>query len=71
MASKAQLHFQSIAILNELDKAERHATREQFASAAKIAARTVSVARNRAKSPPMTSVGAKIFAAFHKGRPAA
>jgi hypothetical protein len=49
MTSKARLHFQSIAILNELDSAERRATPEQFASAAKIAARTVSVARNRSR----------------------
>ena len=49
MTSKARLHFQSIAILNELDRAERQATPEQFASAAKIAARTVSVARNRSR----------------------
>jgi len=49
MTSKARLHFQSIAILNELDRAERQATPEQFASAARVAARTVSAARNRAR----------------------
>ena len=49
MTSKARLHFQSIAILNELDKAERKATPEQLASAARIAARTVSIARNRSR----------------------
>ena len=49
MTSKARLHFQSIAILHELDRAERHATPEQFASAAKVAARTVSVARNSSR----------------------
>ena len=49
MTSKALLHFQSIAILNELDRAERQATPKQFASAAKIAARTVSLARNRSR----------------------
>ena len=49
MTSKARLHFQSIALLNELDRAERQATPEQFASAARIAARTVSVARDRSR----------------------
>jgi hypothetical protein len=49
MTSKAQLHFQSIAILNGLDRAERQATPELFASAAKIAARTVWMARTRSR----------------------
>jgi len=49
MTSKARLHFQSIAILNELDRAERQATTAQFASAARIAARTVTVARDRSR----------------------
>lgn len=49
MTSKARLHFQSIAILKEFDRAERQATPGQFASAARIAARTVSVARNRSR----------------------
>jgi hypothetical protein len=47
MTIRARLHFQSVAILNALDKAECQATPEQFASAAKIAARTVLSARNR------------------------
>jgi len=41
MTSNALRHFQSIAILNELDRAERQATPQQFASAAKVAARMV------------------------------
>jgi len=49
MTEKARRHFQVIAILNELDRAEQHATLEQFASAARIAARLVSNARNRSR----------------------
>jgi hypothetical protein len=49
LTSKARLHFQSIAILNYLDRAEWHATAEQFAAAAKIAARTLLLARNRSR----------------------
>jgi hypothetical protein len=49
MTTKARLHFQSVAILNELDKAECQATLEQFASAAKIAARTLLLARIRSR----------------------
>ena len=49
MTNKARRHFQSIAILNELDRAERYVTPEQFASAARIAARAVSVARNSSR----------------------
>jgi len=46
LPERARRHFQSIAILTELDKAERRATPEQFASAARIAARAVCNARN-------------------------
>src|SRR4029453_472029 len=49
MTSKARLHFQSIAILNELDRAERRATPEQFASAAKITARPGAGGRKSAR----------------------
>jgi len=46
MTSKSRLHFQSVALVSELDRAENQATPEQFASAAKITARTISIARN-------------------------
>ena len=46
MTAKAHRHFQSVALLAELDRAERYATYEQFASAAKIAARAVANARH-------------------------
>lgn len=49
MTYKAQRHFQSVALLSGLDRAERYATFEQFASAAKIAARSISNARNRSR----------------------
>jgi hypothetical protein len=49
MTEKAQRHFQIIAMLNELDRAEQHVTPERFASAARIAARLVSNARNRSR----------------------
>ena len=49
MTEKAQRHFQSIAVLKELDQAERDATVEDFAAAAKIAARAVSNARNKSR----------------------
>ena len=45
MTDKAHRHFQSVALLAELDRAERYATYQQFASAAKIAARSVANAR--------------------------
>jgi hypothetical protein len=49
MTSKARRHFQSIAVLSQLDRAERHATPEEFAAAAKITARAVSIARKRSR----------------------
>ena len=49
MTSKAQQHFQTIAILSYLDSAERHAMPDQFAAAAKITARAVSIARKRSR----------------------
>jgi len=46
LPERARRHFQSVAILNHLDRAERQATPEQFASAARIAARAVCNARD-------------------------
>jgi hypothetical protein len=46
LPERAWRHFKSVAILNELDKAERQATAEQFAAAARIAARALCNARN-------------------------
>jgi len=46
LPERARRHFQSVAILNHLDRAERQATSEQFAAAARIAARAVCNARN-------------------------
>ena len=43
---RARRHFQTIAIIGALDRAEQQATVEQFASAARIAARILSSARN-------------------------
>jgi hypothetical protein len=45
LPERARRHFQSVAILNHLDRAERQATPEQFAAAARIAARAVCNAR--------------------------
>jgi len=42
MTHKAQRHFQCIAVRNGLDRTERHATAEQFATAARMAAVAVS-----------------------------
>jgi len=50
--NKARRHFLSIAMLSQLDRAERHVTTEQFAAAAKIAARAVSIARRRTHRSP-------------------
>lgn len=52
MTNKARRHFQSIAMLSELDRVERHATTEQFAAAAKLTARAVSIARKKTRSFP-------------------
>jgi hypothetical protein len=46
LPERARRHFQTVAILNHLDRAERQATLEQFAAAARIAARAVCNARN-------------------------
>jgi len=46
MARRARRHFETIAILGELDRAEQRATPEQFATAARIAARILSNARS-------------------------
>ena len=46
LPERAQRHFQTVAILNHLDRSERQATPEQFAAAARIAARAVCNARN-------------------------
>jgi hypothetical protein len=46
LPERARRHFQTVAILNHLDRAERQATPEQFAVAARIAARAVCNARN-------------------------
>ena len=45
MATRARQLFQTLAMLNALDLAELHATPEQFAAAARITARTLSIAR--------------------------
>ena len=47
LTERARRHFESIAIINELDNAERHATQEQFTTAARVAARTICNARYR------------------------
>jgi hypothetical protein len=47
LPERARRHFKSIAILSELDKAESQATHDQFAVAARIAARAVCNARNK------------------------
>lgn len=44
-----EVTFSELALLSQLDRAERQATQEQFASAAKIATRTVSLARSRSR----------------------
>lgn len=46
MTYKAYRHFQSVELLAQLDRAERYATPEQFAAAARIAARSVTNARH-------------------------
>jgi len=45
MVNRARKHFESIAIVRALDRAERLVTALQFAVAAKIAARIISSAR--------------------------
>jgi soluble cytochrome b562 len=47
LPERARRHFESIAIINELDNAERHATQEQFMAAARVAARAICNARYR------------------------
>ena len=42
MVLRARRHFQTIAILGAFDRAEEHATAEQFAAAARVAARILS-----------------------------
>jgi hypothetical protein len=49
MVNRALKHFKSLAILETLDRADTHATPEQFASAAKITARVLSRARDRSR----------------------
>ncbi len=47
LSERTRRHFESIAIINELENAERHATLEQFTVAAKVAARAICNARHR------------------------
>ena len=47
LSERARRHFETIAIINELDNAERHATLEQFTAAARVAARAICNARHR------------------------
>jgi hypothetical protein len=45
MATRARQLFQTLAMLDALDLAELRATPEQFAAAARMTARTLSIAR--------------------------
>jgi hypothetical protein len=49
LPEKTRCHLQTAAILDALDAAERQATDELFAIAARIAARAISKARHRAR----------------------
>jgi hypothetical protein len=49
VALRAQRHFQTIALLEQLDRAERYAGTEEFAAAARIAARALSNARGASR----------------------
>ena len=51
MILRARRHFQTIAILGAFDRAEEHATAEQFATAARISARILSMSRIWRKAP--------------------
>jgi hypothetical protein len=46
LSDRARRHLMSVLIIERLEAVERHASPEQFAAAARIAARIISQARN-------------------------
>jgi hypothetical protein len=45
MELRARLHFETLELINQLEVAEQRATPEQFAAAARTAARAISTAK--------------------------
>ena len=48
---RTRRHFETVAIINQLEQAERKVTLEQFTAAARIAARAICNAKHRSLAP--------------------